>query len=107
MSTLGSDYKIGINLWKGNIFLEVDDWGGLHSDLLPNLCEWTRIEISHEGEDGKYFITFSVGGKEVLRTEVDESDFGNLEDVKIHIGGFFSEWGQPGFVRGLSVLEKQ
>ena len=35
MSTLGSDYKIGINLWKGNIFLEVDDWGGLPESDYP------------------------------------------------------------------------
>ena len=33
------------------------------SDQLPKLHEWTRVEISHVEEGGKYFLSLSVGGK--------------------------------------------
>ena len=85
--------------------LEGIDWSGLKIDQLPKLFEWTRMEFSHEEEDGKYFIILSVGGKEVGRTFTEDFDFENLEDVKIHTGS--GDWGQPGFMRGLLVLEKQ
>ena len=75
------------------------------SNQLPKLGEWTRIEISHEMEDGKYFVAFSVGGKEVGRTVVDESSrFRNLKDVKIYTGDDrFQKW----TIRGLVILERQ
>ena len=96
--------------------LKGTDWTGLKIDHLPKLCEWTRIDISHEEEDGEYFIILSVGGKEVGRTQVDDSDFENLEDVKIHTGGMFEdeydfesveEAIQTGIIRGLVILEKR
>ena len=105
MTSRNSDYTIGINFWRGTMFLEGNDSYGLRRDQLPKLFEWTRMEFSHEEEDGKYFIILSVGGKEVGRTVTEDFDFENLEDVKIHTGG--GDWGQPGFMRGLLVLEKQ
>ena len=68
----------------------------IKSEQLPNLFEWTRIEIGHEENNGEYLITFSVGGK-----EVDDEDLRKLEDVDLMIGSF------RGIARGLFVLEKQ
>ena len=73
----------------------------IKSEQLPNLFEWTRIEIGHEENNGKYLITFSVGGKEVGRQEVYDEDLRKLEDVDLMIGSF------RGIARGLFVLEKQ
>ena len=78
----------------------------IKSEQLPNLFEWTRIEIGHEENNGKYLITFSVGGKEVGRQEVDNEDLRKLEDVHLMIGS--STGGDcRGIARGLFVLEKQ
>ena len=89
--------------------LEGIDWSALKINQLPKLCEWTRIEISHVEDEWETFITFSVGDKEVGRTEAADisREFENLEDVKIHTGSFHADYFQPGFVRGLFVLEKQ
>ena len=73
----------------------------IKSEQLPKLFEWTRIEIGHEENNGKYLITFSVGGKEVGQQEVDNEDLRKLEDVDLMIGSF------RGIARGLFVLEKQ
>jgi len=69
---------------------------------LPKIGEWTRFEISHEEVEGKYFLCFSVGGREVGRREADP-DHGKLTDVEI----YFRRLSLPGFVRRLVVLEKQ
>ena len=73
---------------------------------MPKGFEWTRIEISHEEDDGKYFFTFSVGGKELGRQEIDDSILGfqNLRGLKIHTGGM-GDNSQTGIIRGL--LEKE
>ena len=42
-----------LNLWK------------LRSTEVPMVGEWTRIEISHEEEDDKFFFVFSVGGTQI------------------------------------------
>ena len=73
---------------------------------LPQLGEWTRIEISHEEEDGKYFLSLSVAGKEVGREEVDDPQLRNLTGVKVTLGHAKKELTQPGFIRRLVVLEK-
>ena len=86
---------------------------GLESNQPPKLGEWTRIEISQEEENGKCILSFSVGGKEVGRDEVDQSGSRDITDVKIYIGTSTSPWAdhtgpiQPGFIRGLVVLDKQ
>ena len=98
-----------------NIRLYVEDprLGGvpyvdLKSSQLPQLHEWSRIEISHvEEEGGNYFLSLSVGGKEVGREGFELGK--NLTDVKIYNGiAVFGSWmNQPGFIRGLVVSDKQ
>ena len=75
---------------------------------MPKHFEWTRIEISHEEDNGKYFFTFSVRGKELGRQEIDVSIFGfqNLRGLKIHTGGM-GDNSETGIIRGLVVLEKE
>ena len=74
----------------------------MSSTQLPKVGEWTKLELSHEEVDGKYFLSFSVGGREVGRKEAGP-DLRNLTDVKISVGRRV----QPGFIRRLVVLEKQ
>ena len=107
---------------SGNFFLQVKfplpkialhllgsdaSWWWFESDQLPKLGEWNKIEISLEKEEGKHFISLSVGDKQVLREEVDD-----IEDLQSESDGFAVCIGhdfnpQPGFIRGLVVLEKQ
>ena len=80
----------------------------LQSNQLPELGEWTRIEISHEEEEeGKYFLSLTVGGREVGREEVADPQLRELTDAKVTIGHTDRELTQPGFIRRLVVLEKQ
>ena len=74
----------------------------MSSTQLPKVGEWTKLELSHEEVDGKYFLSFSVGGREVGRKEAGP-ELRNLTDVKIGVG----RPRQPGFIRRLVVLEKQ
>ena len=98
-------YALCIGLYN----LSNPGYEGLESNQPPKLGEWTRIEISHEEENGKWILSFSVGGKEVGRDEVDQSSSRDITDVKIYIGTSTSPWAdhtgpiQPGFIRGLVV----
>ena len=83
------------------------DQGTLVRNQLPKVGEWTRIEIGHEKVDEKYFLSLSVGGREVGRKEVTGPELRNLTDVKVYIGHDHEELRQPGFVRRLVILEKQ
>ena len=78
----------------------------LQSNQLPEVGEWTRIEMSHEEEDGKYFLSLSLGGKEVGREEVSDPLLRNLIDAQVTIGHSKRELTQPGFIRRLVILEK-
>ena len=55
-------------------------------DQAPNVGEWTRIEIGHEEEEGKYFLSLAVGGEHVGRREVTDPELKNPTDVKLEIG---------------------
>ena len=77
------------------------------STQLPNVGEWTRIEIGHEKVDEKYFLSLSIGGREVVRKEVTDPELRKLTDVEIVIGHSHEECRQPGFIRRLVVLEKR
>ena len=55
-------------------------------DQVPNVGEWTRIEIGHEEEDGKYYLSLAVGGEHVGRGEVTDPVLKNPTDVKLFIG---------------------
>ena len=70
----------------------------------PAVGEWTRIEVSHEEEDGKYFLSLAVGDAEVVKQEVTDLELRNLSGVKIMFGGL--KISQPGCVRRLIVLQK-
>ena len=52
---------------------------------LPAVGEWTRIEVSHEEEDGKFFLSLSVGEAEVVKEEVTDPNLGNLSRVRIGV----------------------
>jgi len=71
---------------------------------LPQVGEWTRIEISceeDENRDGTFFVALSVGGKELGRMVVESEE---QTDVKIGLGQEYEH--QPWFARGLVVLQK-
>ena len=78
---------------------------------VPKVGEWTRIEISHKKEEGKYFLSLAVGGEQVGREEVNEPALHNPTDVKLSIGCYQGA-GQgrahplPGFVRRVVVVHK-
>ena len=91
--------KHGNQVWVGPTVM---------SCQLPKIGEWTRIEFGHEKVDEKYFLSLSVGGREVGRKEVTlNSDLRRLTDVKVGFGTSDEECLQPGFIRRLVILEKQ
>ena len=80
-------------------------------DQAPNVGQWTRIEISHEEEDGKYFLSLAVGGRNVGRGVVNDPALKNPTDVKLYIDCYLGAvQGRahplPGFVRRVVVLQK-
>ena len=89
---------------------------GQVSSQAPLLGEWTRMEISHEEENGKWILSLSVGGKQVARYEPGILDLGcgEFTDVKIYIGNvhwsnvhWYDGPTQPGFIKELVVLDEQ
>ena len=100
MDIVFSSSQFGLELWR---------WDGvdqllLESSQLPTIGEWTRIEVSHEEEDGKFFLSFAVGGRELGRKEATDPEFREMTDVRIDIGRHRI---QPGFIRRLLVLQKE
>ena len=95
---------------EGNPRRQCMQWVRVKSTELPKVDEWTRIEISHEEEDGKFFFIFSVGGTQMGKKEWDSSTTKLWTEGGLKINLFNKELGcwacQPGFVRGLVVLEK-
>ena len=84
------------------------------STQLPKVGEWTRVEIGHEKVDEKYFLSLSLGGREVGRKEVTDPELRKLTDVqvcigdqKVCIGDQIQEGPQPEIIRRLVVLEKR
>ena len=76
-------------------------------DQLPKLQEWTRIEISHVEEGGQLFLSFTVGGQTKRRQASQlKGNLSHLTDVKIYSGSY-CESHQPGFVKGLMVLDQK
>ena len=109
---VGGDFELRLQYRKDSIALMLFDpsagdprlWK-LRSTELPKFGEWTRIEISHEEEAGQFFFVFSVGGTQMGREEsyVGYRNFWLGEGLKIDLGCSVR---QPGFVRGLVVVEK-
>ena len=89
-------------------------YGFLESDQLPRTPEWSRIEITHEeGEEGRYFLSLSVNGRQSRRMEAgyghNVGQSGNIDDVKI-VGFPQDAWERVikyPLIRGLVVLGKQ
>ena len=96
-----TNIRLVVSIFMGDEYDQIDTTP-LMSSQLPKIGEWTRFEVSHEEVEGKYFLSFSVGGREVGRREADP-DHGKLTDVEIYFRGL----SLPGFVRRLVVLEKQ
>ena len=92
--------QISLRRWR----LDGEDQLLLESRQLPTIGEWTRIELSHEEEDGKYFLSFAVEGGELEKKEATDPEFGEMTDVTIDIEEHRI---QPGFIRRLLVLQKE
>ena len=96
--------------WRGLWVFE----STLESDQLPRTPEWSRIEITHEeGEEGRYFLSLSVNGKQPRRWGagygLNVGQSGNIDDVKI-VGFPQDAWERVikyPLIRGLVVLGKQ
>ena len=102
-------FTLNISFPYPNIRLSVEDLTSgqvvvdLRSIQRPKLHEWSRIEIGHIEEGGNYFVTLSLGGQELGRKACRL--MGNVTKIKISYGS--TAQFQPGFVRGLVVLDKQ
>ena len=112
-------FSLGLQYRQDNIALVLHtskhadprpNWVELKSTELPKVDEWTRIEISHEEEDGKFFFIFSVGGTQMGKKESAKLWTKLWTEGGLKINLFNKEltpWAcQPGFVRGLVVVEK-
>ena len=81
--------------------------GAVVSSQLPKVGEWSRIEMTHERINDKCFLSLTVGGRHLGREDATNPELRKLTDVKVCCGNFQEEHCQPGFIRGLVVLEKQ
>ena len=76
---------------------------------LPKLNKWNQIEITYEEEGGKYFLSFSVNGRNSNKEEVgDDLVLGSLKGDfnRIKIISDISDGHQPGIIKEITVLEK-
>ena len=82
----------------------------IESNELPEVGKWTRVEISHQKEDDKYFLYLTVGGKELGRKEVTSGELRGPAGTLVNIGKSNIENYlisiQPGLVRRLIALGK-
>ena len=79
------------------------------SNHAPTLNKWNRIEITYEEEGGKYFLSFSVNGRNSNKEEVgDDLVLGSLKgDFNgVEIISDISDGHQPGIIKEIAVLEK-
>ena len=82
-------------------------WIGLKTDHKLKIGEWNRIEITHdEGEDGRFFLSLSVGGRELGQMDVgflEREEFFNVE-VCLNYGPY--DIPETMFIRRFLVIEK-
>ena len=70
----------------------------------PETDKWTRMEMACEEEDeGQFFLSFSVEGRELGRTRTDSKE---RADVVVRVGREYIDT-LPWSIRRLAVLEKQ
>ena len=88
-----------------NASAAVHSVGKVESNELPVVGEWTRVEISREKEEDKYFLYLTVGGKELGKSDVTfaESRAAPPASTFLHLNVTKT---QPGFVRRLVALRK-
>ena len=101
------DEKIYDDTLQREISLTLDI-AATEPDQLPPIGELTRIEITHvvDEETGKYAISVSIAGIEVMKKVrfIDQEALGMDATIGIGLGDL--EMSMPGVVRGLVVLEK-
>ena len=107
-------FMLELSVLPTKIVLEIVDTGNSVNEFVtfheaPKLNKWNRIEITHEEEGGKYFLSFSVNDKNSNKEEVpDDFVLGsprvNFNEVEI-IAGYEYEH-QPGIIKEITVLEK-
>ena len=79
----------------------------IKSNELPVVGEWTRVEISHEKEEDKYFLYLIVGGKELGERDVTFAELrGASRGTDLCIGEDDAGFIQPGLIRRLVALRK-
>jgi len=99
---------LGITFKGSRIFLVQDlldapeAYIEIESSSLPKIGEWTRIEISHEEVEDKFYLGLRVGGALLGRREAHPK----LQRLKQMSATFGGDRAQCGFFRSLVVLEK-
>ena len=72
------DLLHSVSFSRSKAILTFGIWIGLETDHQLKFGEWNRIEMTHdEGEDGRFFLSLSVGER-----ELGQMDLGNLEQEK-------------------------
>lgn len=71
--------------------------------------DWSKIEIIHEENEGRYTLVMAVEGQEMGRMDVGSPILRNLTDVKIYIGSgtVTGSDSQHGNIRDIVALDKQ
>ena len=105
----GSVVALAISFKGSRICLVQDDlaeapeaaiW--IEGSSLPKIGEWTRIEISHEEAEDKFYLGLTVGGALLRRGEAHPK----LQRMKSVTATFGGGGAHCGFFRSLVVLEK-
>ena len=112
-SSMDLDYCITFPVGGGRVRLSVDNMNVGEIMQLPQIGEWTRVELAQEfdEDEGTYFLSLSFDGVEMIKVEADDyvveaitEGTEQLWDVKIELGE--PDVQIPGFIRRLVVLEK-
>ena len=76
---LNFEGRVGLDIFFSSSQFGLERWDGdeegqlfLESNQLPKIGEWTRMEISHKEEDGEFFLSFGVAGRQLVRKEATE-----------------------------------
>ena len=105
----GSVVALAISFEGSRICLVQDDLAEapeaairIEGSSLPKIGEWTRIEISHEEAEDKFYLGLTVGGALLGRREAHPK----LQRMKSVTATFGGDQALCGFFRSLVVLEK-
>ena len=106
------DFCMAFPVGEGCVRLFAEYMPEGNSMQLPQIGEWTRIELTQEFDEDaeKYFISLSFDGVEVIKVWDEEylvdaiTNGEQLRDVEIALGE--QDVQIPGFIRRFVVLEK-